>query len=143
MPSYMTVNKVGPDGCACKYDVYDSLEAAEARIAELHLMPGYEGAFIVDADAAAVNGQMPFQEPRHFPVDVVNERVNFSQTAFDATALVVAAKEWQQSMDALDGILSRVDEDAYNAQPAEVQAKYPEVVRERIAMKVALRGAKP
>ena len=85
MPSFTTVNKIGPDGCICKYDNFKTLEEAEARIAELHQMSGYEDAFIVDNNATAMNGEMCFQTPRHFPVDVVNKTVNFDQKAFDAT----------------------------------------------------------
>ena len=143
MPSYMTVNKIGADGKICKYDVFKTLEQAEARITELHEMPGYEGAFIVDADAAAHEGQRPFQEPTHFAVNVTTKRVSVDPVAIADTALRVATKEWQKELEELDTMLSRSEEDAYNAQPVEIQANYPAAFRARVVEKETLRAAKP
>jgi hypothetical protein len=83
MSSFTTVNKVDENGFMCKYDVFKTREEADARIVELHQMPGYEDAFVVDNDATAVNGQMCSQRPRHFPVNKVNKTVSFDQSAFD------------------------------------------------------------
>ena len=85
MPSFTTVNKVDGDGFICKYDNFATREEADARIAELHQMAGYEDAFVVDNEATSTNGEMCFQEPRHFPVDVKNKTVSFDQDAKDAT----------------------------------------------------------
>jgi hypothetical protein len=87
MPSFTTVNKVDENGFICKCDVFETREEADARIVELHQMAGYEDAFVVDNDATAVNGEMCFQTPAHFPVDVVNKTVAFNQTAKNATVL--------------------------------------------------------
>jgi len=83
MPSFTTVNKVDGDGFICKYDVFDTREEADARIAELHQMAGYEDAFVVDNNATTVNGEMCFQTPKHFPVNKENKTVSFDQDAFD------------------------------------------------------------
>jgi hypothetical protein len=83
MASYTTVNKVGPDGCICKYDIFATREEADARISELHQMVGYEDAFVVDNDAAAVDGLMCFQEVKSFPVNKSNKTVSFDKSAFD------------------------------------------------------------
>jgi len=85
MPSYTTVNKVDGDGFICKYDIFETREEADARISELHQMAGYEDAFVVDNEVTSENGEMCFQEPRHFPVDVKNKTVSFDQSAKDAT----------------------------------------------------------
>ena len=84
MPSFTTVNKVDGDGFICKYDVYTTREEADARIAELHQMAGYEDAFVVDNDATAVDGLMCFQAPKSFPVNKSNKTVSFDKSAFDA-----------------------------------------------------------
>lgn len=83
MPSFTTVNKVDENNFICKYDNYATREEADARIAELHKIVGYEDAFVVDSDATAVNGEMCFQEPKHFPVNKENKTVSFDQSAFD------------------------------------------------------------
>ena len=83
MSSFTTVNKVDENGFICKYDNFATREEADARITELHQMPGYEDAFVVDDDATVVNGQMCFHTPSHFPVDVVNKTVSFDQNAHD------------------------------------------------------------
>ena len=85
MPSFTTVNKIDENGFIYKYDVFETREEADARIAELHQISGYEDAFVVDNDATAVNGQMCFQVPEHFPVDIAKREVNFDQEAYDAT----------------------------------------------------------
>jgi hypothetical protein len=87
MPSFTTVNKVDGDGFIAKYDVFNTREEADTRIVELHQMAGYEDAFVVDNEASAVNGEMCFQTPSHFPVDVANKTVSFDQSAKDATEL--------------------------------------------------------
>jgi len=87
MPSFTTVNKVDGDGFICKYDTFATREEADARIAELHQISGYEDAFVVDNEATAVNGEMCFQTPSHFPVDVANKTVSFDQSAKNATEL--------------------------------------------------------
>ena len=84
MPSFTTVNKVDENGFICKYDTFRTREEADARIAELHQISGYEDAFVVDNDATAVNGMMCFQIPPHWPVDKVNKTVSFDQNAYDA-----------------------------------------------------------
>ena len=84
MASFTTVNKVDENGFISKYDTYKTREEADARIAELHKIAGYEDAFVVDNDAAAVNGEMCFQTPKHFPVNKTNKTVSFDQSAFDA-----------------------------------------------------------
>ena len=83
MPSYTTVNKVDENGFISKYDVFKTREEADARIVELHQIAGYEDAFVVDNDATSVNGQLCFQNPNHFPVDIINKTVSFDQNAFD------------------------------------------------------------
>jgi hypothetical protein len=83
MPSFTTVNKVDENGFISKYDVYKTREEADARIAEVHQIAGYEDAFVVDNDATSVNGQLCFQNPSHFPVDIINKTVSFDQNAFD------------------------------------------------------------
>ena len=85
MPSFTTVNKVDENGFICKYDNFATRDEADARIAELHQIAGYEDAFVVDNEATAVNGQMCFHTPSHFPVDVKNKTVSFDQSAKDAT----------------------------------------------------------
>ena len=87
MTSFTTVNKVDENGFICKCDVFETREAADARIVELHQMPGYEDAFIVDNDATAVNGEMCFQSPKFFPVNKENKTVSFDQSAKNATEL--------------------------------------------------------
>ena len=84
MPSYTTVNKVDDNNHICKYDVYETREEADARIVELRKISGYEDAFVVDNDATAHNGEMCFQQPKHWRVDKVNKTVSFDQNAFDA-----------------------------------------------------------
>ena len=84
MPSFTTVNKVDENGFISKYDTYKTREEADARIAELHKIAGYEDAFVVENDATAVNGEMCFQTPKHFPVNKTNKTVSFDQSAFDA-----------------------------------------------------------
>ena len=84
MPSFTTVNKVDENGFISKYDTYETREEADARLAELLQMAGYEDAFVVDNDATAVNGEMCFQKPKHFPVNKTNKTVSFDQSAFDA-----------------------------------------------------------
>jgi hypothetical protein len=83
MPSFTTVNKIDENSFICKYNVFETREEAEARIAELHQTPGYEAAFLVDNDATAVNGQMCFQTPSYWPVDKINKTVSFDQAAYD------------------------------------------------------------
>ena len=85
MPSFTTVNKVDENGFICKCDVFETREEADARIVELHQMAGYEDAFVVDNEATAVNGEMCFQTPSYWPVDVKNKTVSFDQSAKDAT----------------------------------------------------------
>jgi len=87
MPSYTTVNKVDENNFICKYDIYETREEADARIAELHQMAGYEDAFVVDNAATAVKGEMCFQTPAFWPVDKVNKTVSFDQAAKDASEL--------------------------------------------------------
>ena len=87
MGSFTTVNKVDANGFICKYDVFATKEEADARIVELHKISGYEDAFVVDNDATAVNGEMCWQSPNHFPVDVANKTVSFDQSAKNATEL--------------------------------------------------------
>ena len=84
MASFTTVNKVDENGFISKYDTYKTREEADARIAELHKIAGYEDAFVVENDATAVNGKMCFQTPKHFPVNKTNKTVSFDQSAFDA-----------------------------------------------------------
>jgi hypothetical protein len=84
MPSFTTVNKVDENGFICKYDIFKTREEADARIAELHQISDYEDAFVVDNDAVAVNGEMCFQKPNHFPVNKANKTVSFDQNAYDA-----------------------------------------------------------
>jgi len=84
MGSFTTVNKVNDDNIICKYEVFETKEEADARIVELHKISGYEDAFVVDNDATAVNGEMCFQSPKHFPVNKANKTVSFDQSAFDA-----------------------------------------------------------
>ena len=84
MASFTTVNKVDENGFISKYDTYKTREEADARIAELHKIAGYEDAFVVENDATAVNGEMCFQTPKHFPVNKTNKTVSFDQSAFDA-----------------------------------------------------------
>ena len=69
MGGFTTVNKVDENNFICKYDVYDTKEEADARIAELHQIAGYEDAFVVDNDATAVDGVMCFKAPNCFPVN--------------------------------------------------------------------------
>ena len=83
MSSFTTVNKVDENGFICKCDVFETREAADARIVELHQMLGYEDAFVVDNDATAVNGEMCFQIPHHWLVDVANKTISFDQVAVD------------------------------------------------------------
>jgi hypothetical protein len=82
--SFTTINKVDANGFICKLDVYETREQADARIAELHQMAGYEDAFIVDNGATAVDGKQCFGVPKHWPVDQINKTVSFDQAAFDA-----------------------------------------------------------
>ena len=84
MPSYTTVNKVDENNFICKYDLYETREEADARIAELHKVSGYEDAFVVNNDENTVNGMMCFSTPKFWPVDTVNKTVSFDQSAFDA-----------------------------------------------------------
>ena len=83
MPSFTTVNKVDENNRICKYDVFDTREEADARIVELHKISGYEDAFVVDNDATAHNGEMCFQQPKHWRVDKVNKTVSFDKKSFD------------------------------------------------------------
>ena len=83
MPSFTTVNKVDENNFICKYNNFATREEADARIVELHKIAGYEDAFVVDNDATAVNGEMCFQRPKHFPVNKANKTVSFDQSAFD------------------------------------------------------------
>jgi len=83
MTGFTTVNKVDENGFICKCDVFETRDAADARIVELHQMPGYEDAFVVDNAATAVNGEMCFQITHHWPVDVANKTISFDQVAFD------------------------------------------------------------
>ena len=83
MPSFTTVNKVDENNFICKYELFETKEEADARIVELHKIAGYEDAFVVDNDATAVNGEMCFQRPKHFPVNKANKTVSFDQSAFD------------------------------------------------------------
>jgi hypothetical protein len=85
MHSFTTVNKVDENGFICKYDNFATREEADARIAELHQIAGYEDAFVVDNDVTSVNGEMCFQVPGHFSVDVKNKTVSFDQSAKNAT----------------------------------------------------------
>ena len=85
MPSFTTVNKIDGDGFISKYEVFATKAEADARIVELHKISGYEDAFVVDNDATAVNGEMCFQTPKHFPVNKANKTVSFDQDAKDAT----------------------------------------------------------
>ena len=85
MPSFTTVNKVDENGFICKYDNFATRDEADARIAELHQMAGYEDAFVVDNDVTSVNGEMCFQSPKHFPVNKSNKTVSFDQSAFGTT----------------------------------------------------------
>ena len=87
MSSYTTINKVDENNFICKYDNFKTKEEADARIVELHKISGYEDAFVVDNDATAVNCEMCFQTPSHFPVDVANKTVSFDQSAKNATEL--------------------------------------------------------
>ena len=84
MASFTTVNKVDENGFISKYDTYKTREEADARIAELHKIAGYEDAFVVDNDATAVDGLLCFKVPKCFPVDKANKTVSFDQSAFDA-----------------------------------------------------------
>lgn len=84
MGSFTTVNKVDADGFICKYENFATKEEADARIVELHKIAGYEDAFVVDNAATAVNGEVCFQKPKHFPVNKENKTVSFDQSAFDA-----------------------------------------------------------
>tara|TARA_R110000765_G_scaffold423112_1_gene531523 strand:- start:14 stop:472 length:459 start_codon:yes stop_codon:yes gene_type:complete len=83
MASFTTVNKVDANGFICKYENFATKEEADARIIELHKVSGYEDAFVVDNDATAVNGEMCFQKPKHFPVNKENKTISFDQSAFD------------------------------------------------------------
>tara|TARA_Y100000817_G_scaffold65790_1_gene49723 strand:- start:8448 stop:8906 length:459 start_codon:yes stop_codon:yes gene_type:complete len=83
MPSYTTINKVDENNRICKHDVYETREEADARIAELHKIAGYEDAFVVDNDATAHNGLLCFQDTRYFAVDKKNKTVSFDQNAFN------------------------------------------------------------
>ena len=83
MPSFTTINKVDEHNRICKYDVFDTQEEADARIAELHKIAGYEDAFVVDNNTTSVNGEMCFQRPNHWRVDKANKTVSFDQNAFD------------------------------------------------------------
>jgi len=84
MSSFTTVNKVDKDGFICQYDIFNTRKEANARIAELHKISGYEDAFIVDNDATEVNGNKCFQKTFCWPVDKVNKTVSFDQKAYDA-----------------------------------------------------------
>ena len=84
MGGFTTVNKVDENNFICKYDVYDTKEEADARIAELHQIAGYEDAFVVDNDATAVDGVMCFKAPNCFPVNKANKTVSFDKSAWDA-----------------------------------------------------------
>jgi len=66
-----------------QYDVFSTREAANARVAELHKISGYEDAFVVDNDETAVNGEVCWQEPSHWSVDKNNKTVSFNQAQFD------------------------------------------------------------
>jgi len=83
MGSFTTVNKVDANGFICKYDNFATREEADARIVELHKIPGYEDAFVVDNDSISSNGELCFQSPKHFPVNKANKTVSFDQSAFD------------------------------------------------------------
>jgi lipopolysaccharide biosynthesis protein len=85
--SFTTINQVNSDGLIAQYDVFDTQEDADARLAELHQMAGYEDAFVVDNSATAVNGEMCFQNKSHWVADKENKTVRFDQSAYDATML--------------------------------------------------------
>tara|TARA_R110002020_G_scaffold191277_1_gene391098 strand:+ start:492 stop:902 length:411 start_codon:yes stop_codon:yes gene_type:complete len=87
MSSYTTVNKVDENGRICKYDNFATREEADARIAELHQIAGYEDAFVVDNDETAVDGLMCFQMPEFWSVDKVAKTVTLDRAAKDAEEL--------------------------------------------------------
>lgn len=90
MGSFTTINKIDENNLICKYETFETQVAADARVLELHQIAGYEGAFVVDNVATAgTNGEMCFQAPLHFPVNMENQTVTFDQAAYDADALAV------------------------------------------------------
>ena len=101
MGSFTTVNKVDENNFICKYDVYDTKEEADARIAELHQIAGYEDAFVVDNDATAVDGLLCFKVPKCFPVDKANKTVSFDKSAWDAEKRVEDFKTLRKDRDKL------------------------------------------
>lgn len=143
MPSFTTINKVDPDGFIAKYDVYETREEADSRVAELRLMRGYKDAFVVDNDATAMNGEMCFQSPKHFPVDVIGKKVAFSQKAFDATLAESALNEWRDAMIASDQMVSRGEEDLFDSMDATQRDRVNASTKNKIVAKKALRATRP
>ena len=135
MPSFTTVNKVDENGFICKYDIFKTREEADARIAELHQISGYEDAFVVDNDATAVNGQMCFGTVAHWIVDKINKTVSLDQAAYDRDKRNSDAEEVQNNRRAayqseadhlhLEEERSEVEAGTWVAKVAEIKARFP------------------
>ena len=81
MPSFTTINDPVNKG-ATKYENFDTLEKAEARIVELHAL-GFTDAFIIDDDATAVNDRRCFQTGQHWTADPVAKTVTLDQASLN------------------------------------------------------------
>ena len=135
MSSYTTINKVDENGFICKYDNFATREEADARIAELHKISGYEDAFIVDNDAAAVDGLMCFQMPEFWSVDKVAKTVTLDQAAKDAEELALIVQKvqtnrrsaYQEEADTLyfEEQAGEVSAGTWAAKRAEIKLRYP------------------
>jgi hypothetical protein len=72
---FTTINKLDASNRVIKIDTRETEDEAKARVAELHLMDGYEGAFYVDNDACDVNGYRPDRNCHHWIGDLVAKTV--------------------------------------------------------------------
>jgi len=142
MPNFTTLNKFDTQGHPVKYDNYATEEEAQGRIVELHAM-GYTDAFYIDSDATMHGGEHCMQGCTHWIADIVNKTVAHNKPEADAEQLVTDTKSWKHQMLASDLLLSRFDEDMYDALDQTVRDRLPQKLKDNVAAKKTLRQTKP
>jgi len=96
MSSFTIITTVDNNNFISKYETASTLKEANVRLNAIQQIPEYANAFVVENNKVSPTGEMCFQTPTYFPVDVVNKAISFNQSAYDAGQVEVVLARCQR-----------------------------------------------